>query len=240
MDENINENISSVKFKSLVGKYMPTNSIFSKVFYIKRGYSKKEAQEIVKELQSSNVSKRTYKRTNNPRCIEFYIEKGLSEEEASKELSLHQSKNSKRSLYYWTSKGYSESEAKKEVSLYQDNSEHIDYLKRSSSWGNMTIKWLNRNPNREKVKARIYYLEFEDNNTKYWKIGITSNTYEQRFAKKVRDKYKMNLLYIEEASLREIIIKEKEILEEFKNYRVKTSLTTESFTKNILINKLVL
>lgn len=92
-----------------------------KEFYLKRGYS--DPVEI-----SSLMEER--KRKNSSRCVEFWIEKGLTKEEAEKEISRIQDKsaceNYQRAMkennrtwtqkQYWIDKGYSDEEAEEKLS----------------------------------------------------------------------------------------------------------------------------
>ena len=237
-NKNIFESVSSVEFRKLLGIYMPSNSIFSKTFYIKRGYTEEEAQEVVGDLQAKNVSKRNYHRDSNPRCIEYYIKKGLSKEEAEESLKLMQSKNSKRTLVYWTSRGFSEEEAYIKVKEYQNNSAFIDYDKRVTGLGSRSLSWLKEHPEEQNKKGYLYYCEFVDKGVKYWKIGITGKSFEERFSKKQVEKYKIKLIKLKESTIYESLMMEQYILKKYEKYKVRTSLTTESFSVDI--NNIVL
>ena len=61
------------------------------------------------------------RRVVSPRTIDYWINKGYSEDEAKLKVSSWQSLVSPRTIDYWINKGYSEDEAKLKVSEYQDN-----------------------------------------------------------------------------------------------------------------------
>lgn len=90
-------------------------------FWTDRGLSQGEAIEKIKGIQSSN-SRRVpdnVRRVSSLRCLDHYIAKGYSEDEAIELRKLHQRTSSKRCVEYWISRGLSHEEALQSVSDYQ-------------------------------------------------------------------------------------------------------------------------
>jgi len=89
-------------------------------------------------------------------------------------------------------------------------------------------------PNRE---TTLYYVEFNHKGNKYYKIGITTQTVEKRFA---GEPVPYKILWTRKyKSGRTAYIKEQKILEKYMEYRdfslcVLKSGNTELFTKNIM------
>ena len=83
--------------------------------------------------------------------------------------------------------------------------------------------------------AILYYLRFYDNETEFWKIGITSTTIKQRF---YGCKLNYEVLSEEKLNYYDAYLREQEILKENKNYRISINTndfkTTEAFSENIL------
>lgn len=91
-------------------------------FYIKKGYSKEEAIEIVKSVQRKNSNKvnNRHKIESSPRRIEYWLNRGFTESEAKQKVSEFQRSCSPRCVEYWIKhKGYSIDNAKKEISKLQ-------------------------------------------------------------------------------------------------------------------------
>lgn len=63
----------------------------------------------------------TRRANSSPRTLRYWVNKGLTEDEAQKKISKFQSEMSPRSVFYWIKKGYSEAESIIKVSSYQDN-----------------------------------------------------------------------------------------------------------------------
>jgi hypothetical protein len=138
------------KYNELKNNLKEVKRSFSKEFWIKKGYTEKEAINKVFEIQSSNSKKFKGKRTGKSKdklkekgytdeeiritCLsrwnlEYWIRRGLTEEEASKRVYEIQSYAAKHvdyekrllpsNLEYWLNKGFSESESKKKVTESQ-------------------------------------------------------------------------------------------------------------------------
>lgn len=126
----------------------------SKLYWVGRGYSEKEAEIKVSDLQ----------KLKSKRCIEYWISKGYSEEEAKNEVSKHQAKsfdiykskydenefedilreNSPWSVKFWIKRGYTKEEALKEINKIQKkNASKIDYEKRKPTYLEKEY-WMNR------------------------------------------------------------------------------------------------
>lgn len=153
---------------------------FSKEFWIKKGYSEEDAIKKVIEIQSNNSRKFTGKRTGkskdllrakgyteeqikltclSPSNIEFWINKGYSEEDAKTLISKNQSNAAKfvdcekrllpSNVEYWINKGYSENESKKLVKKSQTTFsreiciEKYGYEKGIEIFNERTKRWLN-------------------------------------------------------------------------------------------------
>lgn len=119
-------------------------------FWTDKGYSEEEAKKKISEIQTKrSKGKRinspfkseveNFQKTKNidyneayemacrrrrscsPRLLEYWTDKGYSDEEAQKRISEFQKRASPRSLDYWLCLGHSQEEAERKVSSYQDN-----------------------------------------------------------------------------------------------------------------------
>ena len=127
-----NTNIKDIKWKAYLPKekydeiknnLKSVKRSFSKEFWINKGYSEQEAIDKVFDIQSKNSKKFTGKRTGKDKNI--LRGKGYTEEEIRK-VCLSMS-----SIEYWTNRGFTEEESKIKVFNHQSNaSKHVDYEKR--------------------------------------------------------------------------------------------------------------
>ena len=111
------------KYKEIKNKLKDVKRSFSKDFWIKRGYSEKDAQMKVFSIQSENSRKFKGKRTGKSK--EILKLKGYTEE-MIQEICL-----SPVNIKFWTKKGYSEDDAMEIISNHQKSaSKLVDYEKR--------------------------------------------------------------------------------------------------------------
>jgi len=101
--------------------------ITCKEYWMLKGHSEEEAKEIVKKIQS-NASKMV---KNRGTCNKKLMEKKLGAVESEKFFR----KKSRFCLEYWTDRGYSEDEAKKQISALQSkfgNMQDLEHIKERS------------------------------------------------------------------------------------------------------------
>lgn len=92
------------RLTNAINEYGKAGTLLKTEYWTFRGWALEEAKEKISKLQ----------KTYSPRCKEYYINKGFSEEEAitmqSKKQSIY-SNNGKHSKKFWMNKGFSEEEA---------------------------------------------------------------------------------------------------------------------------------
>lgn len=125
---------------------------------------KEKAKERGKIAVSSGKSK-----SNSQFCIEYWTNKGLTEEEAKEKISSIQSKNSKKvkntithfSHSYWTNKGFTDEEAKEKISTIQREGS-----KRRKEY------WIKHGYSLEEAKGKV--SEHQRENSKKYLLKYTS------------------------------------------------------------------
>ncbi len=119
-------------------------------YWIRKGYSELEAKEQVcihninaasrprknppfiseirNLMKSQNITEyeatqiaSEKRRKYSPRCVEYWLKRGYSEQESHNNVKLWQQQVSPRCVSYWIQHGYSEEEAVKKVSHFQNN-----------------------------------------------------------------------------------------------------------------------
>lgn len=134
------------KYNELKNNLKDIKRSFSKEFWIKKGYTEKEAINKVFEIQSSNSKKFKGKRTGKSK--EKLKEKGYSDEE------IRIACLSQWNLEYWIRNGYSEEESKQKVFEIQSYaSKHVDYEKRLLP-SNLEY-WLNKGFSESESKEKV-------------------------------------------------------------------------------------
>lgn len=151
-----NTNIKDIKWRAYLPKekydeiknnLKSVKRSFSKEFWINKGYSEQEAIYKVFDIQSKNSKKFTGKRTGKSKDV--LREKGYSEEEIRKACL------SMCNIEYWMDRGFTNEESKIKVFNHQSNaSKHVDYEKRllpsnKEYWRN---KGFTENESLQKVK----------------------------------------------------------------------------------------
>ena len=137
-----------------MNKYKKEQGILCIEYWRKKGYSEKEGKEKIAKMQSERGKKGVWKkpivnkkyieslgkdcnkffRERSVWCVEYWLKRGYSKNEAEKKVSEYQTnlakrnasksksehrKNSVRCIEHWLEKGYSENEAKEKVAEIQ-------------------------------------------------------------------------------------------------------------------------
>lgn len=178
--------------------------------------------------------------------IEYYLNKGLSQEEAEIALSERQSTFSLDKCI----QKYGEEEGKRIWKERQDkwqerlNSKTIEELERINSLkstGRMNALF-ERKPEVKEIPGIIYYIRFYNEEMEFWKIGITSQSISRRFGLKstfkANVKLNYDIIYIKDGiSFYEAFKEEQKILRENSTHRISINyngfITTEAFAKDI-------
>jgi hypothetical protein len=103
-------------------------------------------------------------------------------------------------------------------------------------------KYFKNYPEKAQIPTKLYYIKFFNENTEFWKIGITARTISERFGNVDIFKTKYNLEYeiiLElENTLYECYSIEQRILKKFNNYRITVDInnfrSTECFNRNLI------
>lgn len=112
--------LSKTQFEYHIQQYQKETSQFKTLFWTRRGYTEYEAKDIISTIQSKNSKKVNPKRKDqNPMCIEYYIKKGLSQQEALIKVEEMKGNTSSSRLDFWINKGYTKQEAIERVSELQ-------------------------------------------------------------------------------------------------------------------------
>lgn len=185
--------------------------------------------------------------------------------EAIKKANKNRSYNTR--LDYWLNKGYEYTEALQKLKERQTTFSLEKCIKKCGEikgkkiWEERQKKWQNTLKSKPDVeikrinmskangknnihpgKCYLYYIKFYNNETEFWKIGITSKTLETRFGLKLLEYHhnlKYKILFLNELNtVEEAYYQEQYILEAFKEYRICTDYngfkTTETFSKDVL------
>jgi len=90
---------------------------------------------------------------NNPSQIKYWLDKGLSRQEAKIRVDIHNRTNSQFCVEYWTHRGYTEEQAKQEISKIQSSNgkkvNHIDSIPTQLGY------WLNKGYTEEQAKQLV-------------------------------------------------------------------------------------
>lgn len=136
--------------EEIANKLLKEHSCLNISFYLKRGYTEQEAREKISKIQKNNSSKvknhktltknelikrgidaNKFMREKSYFCIEYWLKRGYTEQEAKQNISKIQSANSNkisklgrrqasvRCIEYWLKRGYTEQEAKQLIKKCQ-------------------------------------------------------------------------------------------------------------------------
>lgn len=192
---------------------------------------------------SVNYSEESIKKANQNRSyntrIEYYTDKGYSEEESKILLKERQATGrlDKFINRYGEDEGikkWKERQEKWQNTLKSKPQKEIDEINKRKSSG--IGRYLDRN-----IPGKLYYIHFFNNDIDFWKIGITSKTINERFNlekyKKI-DKLDSEIIF-EHAfdTIQEAYEKEQHILAIFDSNRIIFNgcfYTTEAFNTDVL------
>ena len=219
------------------GKYSP----YSKKFIKYKDLSEDKVEKNIERLNLKNKESQL-NNGNNKRTLKYWLKitKG-NEEEAKKLLSEFQSNYSKdiyfqKYQYEEAIEKIEEIKNKKRETFYSKTEEERNEInmKRASSIGKFVNGKYTVNEEYKDKDGILYYFQFTDEDGKdYWKIGISSKTFNERFPKNIREHYNIRDIEITEDILKNCAYYEQMILKIYKKYRKRTTLTTESFIKDI-------
>lgn len=218
-------------------------------FWIFRGWSEEEALEKISEIQRKNCLKFHKKRKENPELyigyndtsIEYYLKKGLSEEDAKAALKERQAtftleKCIKRHGLEEGTRIFNERQDKWQNTLNSKTQEEKDAINRSKGSGISNYKDKNS-------PGKLYYIRFFNDEIEFWKIGITVRDLVNRWnldSIGITKNLKYEILFINNYdNINDAYIQEQYILNAFDSERVIIDYngfkTTEAFNKDVLI-----
>lgn len=271
------QNMPNYKIMQIVLNYLRVNnynklSVFSKDFYIVRGWSEEDAINKVSNLQRKNGQRFIDKRKKNsenypqmisPMKIEFWLKKGYSKKQAELEIKKQRPLNKE----YWIAKGWSKEDAINKISEYQSKQSIKFQKKRRNNPGeygdiasNQLKYWLkkgySKKESKEKLKDRQATFSLEKCIEKYgevegrnrwkkrqekWLSNYKKNNFSkisQDLFQNLYDKIKEDFNEIYFATLNE----NKEIDESNKNYEFRLSLNNKVILPDFFIkdiNKII-
>lgn len=209
-------------------------------YWVKKGMSESEAVLEVKKHQD-NSEYIDYNSRLLPSNLEYWIKKGYTKIEAKQKVSDYQTTFSKEILEQTHSsnevKQILDEVAQKKRETFrkrpQEEQDIINNKRGSGSIGYWSKGKFNLSPELVNMTGILYYFKCEIDNQTYWKVGITSRTFNKRFNKTFQKRYKVTNIILHKDSIYECFNKEQSILLKNKTNRIKTKLGTEYFNKNI-------
>jgi len=216
------------------------NSPRCKEYWIKKGFSAEDSTKKVK-IHQNNSKYIDYNKRLLPSNIDFWIKKGYSEIEAKEMLSERQRTFSLEKCIkkYGLEKGqevFNQRQIKWQETLNSKPQEEIDRinkLKGTNSIGYYSKGKFIIHPYLHKKQGVLYYFECKIDGNTYWKIGITTRNFNQRFNKTFQKKYNVTNIKLHKNTIYNCYNKEQQILHDYKLFRVCTKLGTEYFNTNI-------
>jgi len=209
-------------------------------YYIKKGLSESEAILEVKKYQDKSEYI-NYESRLLPSNIDYWTNKGFTKLEAKNKVQEHQTTFSKEILEQKYSKDKAnkildEVARKKRETFHsrpQNEQESINTKRGTGSIGYWNNGKFHIDKNLKDTPGTLYYFKCEIDCVKYWKVGITSKTFDQRFNKTFQKRYNVQNIMLEHGTIYECFNKEQNILLKNSSIRVKTKLGTEYFKENI-------
>jgi len=201
-------------------------------------------EEEIEETRKKSLKKAEDNRSYNTR-IEYYLNKGYSEEEAKIALSERQRTFSidkciekygeEDGLKIWKQR---QEKWRSSLAKIPENIKKEIRLKQAASKSCMFNNW-NEFKNKPSI---IYYIHFFNEELSFYKIGITSKSIKERFGTRVKFKALYNLDYevidVKELNMREAFSLEQKILSYNKDKRIIVDYnkfkTTEAFYEDVL------
>jgi len=218
------------------GKLSP----WSKKFIKYNGLTENE-----KEKRSNKSKEKCIKNRINNTSLEYYIKQGYDEDTAKKlQIERQRTFSLNKLIEKYGIDGYIKwynRQKKWQKTLNSKSDLELEEINVKKGKGGIG-KWVNglfilsdfyKNKN-----GILYYFTFFENNKQYWKIGISTKKFEQRFSTKIREKYKIKLIEITNDTIENCFLTEQMILKVYDNKRIRTSLSTECFMEDILCKKI--
>lgn len=226
------------------GEYSP----FSKNFVKYKGLSEEQKEEEIKKVYETEGMLNRENTTN----AQYYIDRGMSVEDAEEAVSKRQSTFSlekciekhgeEEGIKVWKAR-----QDKWQDTLNKKPIEEIERINKAKQKGLKGGLYLTD----EKISQRpsiLYYLKFYDDQNVFWKIGITSKSVNERFGNKDVFKQKYSGLsyeildIVDTDTLIDAYELEQKILAEHDNNRVSVDIngfkTTEAFRKDVINGKI--
>ena len=252
---------------SFVEQFIKLNEYYkthSKSSMTVENYKLRYGETLGAEKYNKQQSKNPF-RNHNGRLSPFKKGSVNYSEEAIKKADENRTYNTR--LDYWLGKGYSLEESKQKLKERQTTFslekciKKYGEIKGKEIWKERQKKWQNTlkskpleeinrinmskssgSGNVNKGECYLYYIKFYNDETEFWKVGITSKTLEQRFRLKLLEHHynlKYKILFLNKLNtIDEAYYQEQYILEAFKEYRIYTDYngfkTIETFSKDVL------
>lgn len=215
-------------------KICKQNSDTAKTSYFVDKYGQEKASEIQKSKGKAQT-------------IEYFIEKGYTDEEAKQKLKERQSTFSLEICIekHGKDKGlkiFNDRQKRWQETLNNKTQEEIDRINQLKGTGSILGRMENLGiEESKKLFNKLYYIRFFNEEIEFWKIGITKNQINKRFGSKLllekNTKLKREVLFEIDSNLFDSFSNEQNILREHKEYRIRVNYngfsSTECFSKDI-------
>lgn len=209
-----------------------------KEFWIVKGFSEPEAIELALSAKESNNIKGSKAsasrdisdiRNVSPRCKEYYINRGYDIEEAEMLVSKAQTTFSLQTCIekHGPDLGYSiwkERQEKWIKSLNDKSEEELLEMHRKKRVN------YNRSPESEYLNLYLVEILYPNNDKKYYKIGITKKSLNQRFASHIRYGGKVSIIAFNIMEYDDAVKLESGVLIKF-NYAIQRDHTMDGYTE---------
>lgn len=242
---------SEIKVQEMINK----TSNLREQFWVNKGFTEQEAKTKISEIQKDN-SKKLWENEENvkkwkiPTMVKYWTDKGFSEQEAKIKISKRQSTFSREKCIktHGLEKGiaiWKERQIKWLSTLDSKSDEEKERIRKDKGKNNLGIyceTYFKRNGKSE--NGILYYIRFWNNETEFWKIGITKNRCSDRWTCDGGVIYGLlvEIIFEKEMTLYEAFKEEQRILDEYKDRRITVDHngfhSTECFTEDVLLNNL--
>ena len=226
-----------------------SNSVRVNDFWTFRGYTFEEANLKVSKYQTtaSNIRKEKASildyREASVRCIEYYLKRGYTFEEGSKKIEDIQNTFSlQKCIHKYGLEEGTKVFNKRQETLNSKPQEEIDRINKLKGTqhnsdipnvGSYSFYTFETNPELIQQKAYMYYISFEFENKKIYKVGITKNITERLSVFKLLKNFKK--IKVIEDILPVIFAREQYLLQKYERFRTRIKdISTELFTEDIL------
>jgi len=197
-----------------------------------------EKEDIKKKIAFSNKNN-----GNNTTTLKYWTKQGYSKEEAKQKVSERQKTFSLDICIekYGIEKGtevFNERQIKWQETLNSKPQEEIDkinMLKGTGSGAGFVQQRIKHQLGFAEKECTLYYVKLKNENV--WKIGVTSQTLNTRFGRKIE----YDVIHLRKGMYKDMFLEEQRILKKFKKYRIKYQSDNfssyECFNTNILFKQ---